>query len=286
MKIKKILFLYFFLVVQSLGSSPLAEQFGQVGYLELCDTNHGAKAFDDLYACFDELVEFLQANPTWAQKLFCAKERFIRSKDRNYYSTDFFGFYDESKREDRNQIAFYYSTHFHEFIRAHYPEFNKVPQLSCFMNACCQIQKPYAHVFEQAAADLELKHIFLDKSPPILLKVIKYFPDYYATRPHYDGTALSLFLDSTDNQSLLLCPYKSSFTVDDFSAPVRKFSRENNRNSMVLIPGTLLAEFSIYPTPHIVTRSGNVRYATIAFAMRPDHIPVKKEFSVLPTFKH
>lgn len=84
----------------------------------------------------------------------------------------------------------------------------------------------------------------------------------------------------------MLSPYKSTFTVEDFSSPLRMFSREHKQNSMVLIPGTQLKEFGVYPTPHIVAQSGKVRYATIAFAMRPDYIFQKNEFSVLPNFKH
>lgn len=283
--------LFGFLLVcafQSLCAVPLAEQFKQAGYVEMCDTHHGTATFDSLYACFDELIEFLQTNPMWAQKLYSAKERFIRSKERNYYSTDFFGLYDESKREGRNQISFYYSIHFHEFICAHYPEFNKVPEIIRFFEICLEIQKPYGNIFSEAAAELGLETIFSSNysHPPILFKVVKYFPSYIATRPHYDGTAFSLFLDSTENQSLLLSPYKSSFTVNDFSSPARKFSREYNQNSIVLIPGVLLAEFSIYPTPHIVTQSGTIRYAAIAFAMRPNHTPPKNEFSPLPNFNH
>ena len=55
---------------------------------------------------------------------------------------------------------------------------------------------------------------------------------------------------------------------------------------MLLIPGALLTEFSIYPTPHIITQSGKVRYAAIAFAMRPHYIPEKAELASLPNFKH
>src|SRR5579863_707599 len=97
-------------------ATSLKEQLSQVGYLEICDTHHTIATYDALYASFDQLIAFLQQNPTWAQKLYIAKERFIRSEQRHYYSTDFFGFYDESEREGRNQIAFYYSTHFHDFI--------------------------------------------------------------------------------------------------------------------------------------------------------------------------
>jgi len=289
MIIRKTLSLLIFLFAfQSLSAISLAEQFKQVGYLEMCDKNHGTATFDSLYAHFDELIEFLQTNPVWAQKLYSAKERFIRSKDRSYYSTDFFGFYDESKRENRSQIAFYYSTHFHEFICSRYSEFKQVPQIMRFFQACREIQEPYGNLFDEAATELGLETIFSSNfgQPPVLLKVVKYFPFYSATKPHYDGTALSLFLDSTDNQSLLLSPYKSSFSVEDFSSPCRDFSRSHNQNSIVLIPGVLLTEFSIYPTPHIVVQSGNIRYATIAFAMRPNHIPQKTEFSSLPNFKH
>lgn len=290
MILRKTFFLpiFIFCAFQFLHTTPLAEQFKQTGYVEMCDVIHGTETYDALYSYFDELIEFLQAHPTWAQKLYCAKERFIRSKERNYYSTDFFGFYDESKREGRSQISFYYSTHFHEFICSHFPEFNKVPEITRFFELCREIQQAYVHIFTEAAAELGIETIFsaAHGKPPILFKVIKYFPSYSATRPHYDGTAFSLFLDSTDNQSLLLAPYKSTLTVDDFSYPVRTFSREHNHNSIFLIPGTLLTEFSIYPTPHIVVQSGNIRYATIAFAMRPAHTPAKKELSSLPSFKH
>lgn len=280
--------IFIFSAYGSLRAIPLAEQFEREGYLEMCDKNHGTITFDSLYAYFDELIAFLQAHPAWAQKLYSAKERFIRSQDRNYYATDFFGLYDESAREGRSQISFYYSTLFHQFICSHYPEFNQIPEIIRFFEACLEIQKPYGNLFKEAATELGLETIFSSKydHPPILFKIIKYFPSYIATRPHYDGTAFSLFLDSTDNQSLLLSPYKSSFTVDDFSSPPRKFSRLYDRNSVLLIPGALLTEFSIQPTPHIVAQSGKVRYATIAFAMRPNYIPQKKNFSSLPNFKH
>jgi hypothetical protein len=267
-------------------ATPLVEQFKQVGYLEIYDQKHGTETFNLLYTYFDELIEFFQANPAWVQKLYSVQERFIRSKDRNYYSTDFFGFYDESKIDGRSQIAFYYSTHFHEFICSHYPEFNQVPVIMHFLQMCLEIQKPYGNIFEEVATELGLKTIFSSKCghPPILFKVMKYLPSYIAIRPHYDGTAFSLFLDSTDNQLLLLAAYKSSFTIDDFTSPVRKFSRSYNRNSIILIPGVLLTEFGIYPTPHIVVSSGKSRYATIAFAMRPHCIPQKNECSALPSF--
>ena len=290
MIIQKILVLWISLLcaLQSLDAIDLAEEFKQKGYLEICDTTHETATFDLLYVYFDELIEFLQKNPNWAQKLYIAKERFIRSKDRNYYSTDFFGFYDESQREGRNQISFYYSTHFHEFISSHYSEFNQIPEITRFLKACCEIQKPYGNLFNEVAEELGLATIFSSQCghPPILFKVIKYFPGYHVARPHYDGTAFSLFLDSTDNESLFLAPYKSSLSVDDFYSPLRKFSRGCNQNSILLIPGAFLTEFSIYPTPHIVTQSGKVRYATIAFAMRPHYIPDKTEFSSLPNFKH
>jgi hypothetical protein len=97
MIIRKALFLWIFLLcaLQSLCALPLAEHFKRAGYVEICDKNYGTVTFDSLYAYFDALIKFLQTNPAWAQKLYRAKERFIRSKDRNYYATDFFGFYDE-----------------------------------------------------------------------------------------------------------------------------------------------------------------------------------------------
>ena len=284
---KTLCVLLLFLCIQSVCTTSLQEQFNQVGYVEICDKNHSIATYDSLYACFDELITFLQAYPTWAQKLYIAKERFIRSKYRNYYSTDFFGFYDESEREGRNQIFFYYSMHLHDFILSHYPEFKQISPLVKFFEKCFEIQKASSTIFKQAAVQLNIENIFSSQyeDSPILLKVIKYLPSYTVSRPHYDGTALSLFLDSTDNQSLLLSAYKPTFTVEDFSCPVRKFSRSYDHNSIILIPGTLLTEFSIFPTPHIVQQNGKTRYATIAFAMRPDYTFQKNNFSILPSFK-
>ncbi|WP_041017193.1 hypothetical protein [Criblamydia sequanensis] len=284
----KTLFLLSFLVFQSLSANPLAEQFKQLGYSEICNKEQGSETFDSLYAHFDEFIAFLQKNPSWAKKLYIAKERFIRSKERNYYSTDFFGFYDESEKEGRKQIAFYYSTHFHEFVCSRYKEFNEVPEITLFLDTCRNIQNPFGTLFQQAASEIGLETIFSSEygEPPVLFKVIKYLPSYNVLRPHYDGTVFSFFLDSTDNQSLLLSPYKSLFTVDDFFSPIRVFPRETKKSSILIIPGTFLAEFSIFPTPHIVTKSGQTRYAAIAFAMRPNYTAQKNEFSLLPAFSH
>jgi len=285
MTVRKIFFLLnILLTTQSLYATSLAEQFKRTGYVEICNRAYAATTFDSLYASFDALIEFLRTNPIWTQKLCSAKERFIRSKDRDFYSTDFFGFYDESERVGRHQISFYYSTHFHNFICSHYPEFTQVPAIVGFFEACLEAQKPCGNLCNEAATALGIEEIFSSKygQPPILFKVIKYLPSYVATRPHYDGTAFSLFLHSTDSQSLFLSPYKSSFTIDDFSPPVR----EPNQNSVLLIPGGLLTEFFIYPTPHIVAQSGRIRYAAVAFAMRPNYTPQKVEFSPLPNFSH
>lgn len=278
----RVLFFLSFLS-HSLSAMLLEEQFKQVGYQEICNQTYPSEAFDSLYVTFDKFIQFLQTNPIWAQKLYIAKERFLRSKDRNYYSTIFFGFYDESERKERHQISFYYSTHFHEFISSRYPEFYHVPQIIDFLEACRAIQKPCGDIFTKAASELGLETIFVSDYgyPPVLLKVMKYLPTYVATRPHYDGTALSLFLDSTDNESLLLSPYKSDFSIADFSSP----PRSKNQNSILLIPGMLLTEYSIYPTPHIIAQSGKTRYATIAFAMRPNYTSQNRGFALLPNFK-
>lgn len=267
-------------------ANSLKEELQQTGYLEIFGKKHPAQTFDSLYSHFEDFIQFLQRNPVWAQKLYSAKERFVRSPDRKYYSTDFFGLYDETKKEGRRQISFYYSTHFHEFIGSHYPEYNQVPQIAHFFNACWETQKPYEDLLPEIANGLGIETIFCSQAPPLLLKVIKYLPSYTATRPHYDGSAFSLFLDSTDNKSLLLSPYKPSCTTEDFSSPLREVSQENNRTSLLLVLGSSLTEFSIYPTPHIVSQSGKTRYATIAFCMRPYHTPKKLELYPLPFFKH
>jgi len=94
MLIQKILCtLILFVSTQSICTTSLKEQFNQVGYVEMCDKDNGVATYDYLYACFDDLITFFQANPAWAQKLYVAKERFIRSQNKHYYSTDFFGFY-------------------------------------------------------------------------------------------------------------------------------------------------------------------------------------------------
>lgn len=291
MNIKKTVFLLMLLVceVRPFCTTPLLEQLKHVGYIEICNENHGAATFDALYAYFDEFIEFLQKNPVWAQKVDIAKKRFLCSQERHFYSTDAFGFYDESETETRRQTYFYYTIHLHEFMDSYCKEFKQIPQITRFLDACCEIQKPYAELFNKMATELGLETVFSSHQghPPILLKVIKYLPSYRATGPHYDGTAFTLFLDSTNNQSLFLSPYKSSFTISDFFSPLRDFSRSYHQNSIILIPGTLLTEeFAIYPTPHIVIESDTDRYATIVFVRRPYYnVGHKNTFSSLPSFR-
>lgn len=268
--------LLFLCLFQSISALSRLEQLQQNGYAEVY-TSNSKENFKTLYSYFDDLVEFLQNNPALERKLFCAKERFLRTKDRNLYSSDFFGFYDESKKEGRRQIAFYYSMLFHQFININYPELAQTFELIRFFDACLELVKSSEYEFEETAAEFGID-IFSNERPPILIKVVKYLPNYTASKPHYDGTAFSLFLDSTDNQSLLFSSYKSEFTAADFSSPIRL------SNSMLIIPGAMLTEFSIYPTPHIVIQSEKTRYAAIAFAMRPNFKAKFPAFSPLPSF--
>lgn len=279
---------FVFFAMQSVSAQPLAEQFIQNGYREMCNQEHGSVAFDALYNYFDEFIKFLDTHPVWLHKLSRAKQLFIRSTEKNYYSTDYFGLYDESKKTGRGPIAFYYSIHFHEYICFCYPEIKNISEIINFFQACYDIEYPYGTVFEQAAIELGVASIFAHSNGviPILLKVVKYFPSYIARRPHYDGTVFSLFLDSTNNQSLLLAPYTLSLSCSDFNTPLRNFYRLEDQSSMLLIPGVLLAEFGIDPTPHIVVSSDETRYATIAFAMRPDYVQKNHAFSQLPLFKN
>lgn len=275
-------------VFTSLQPYSWAEQFKEQGYAEVIDTQHNSGAFDLLYKQFDDFIEFMQEHPKWVEKLYIAKERFLRSKQKNYYMTDVFGWYDESQKIGRSQISFYYSVHFHKSMVTQYPEINKIAQIADFLESCYLIQQSYHPIFNQAATDLGIESIFVSDygCPPILFKVIKYLPTYQVFKPHYDGTAFSLFLDSTDRESLLLSCYGSLLKIEDFFVPHRKFQRGDDQNSMLIIPGTLLQEFGIYPTPHIVIPSGQIRYAAIAFAMRPHYISQPYEFSVLPSFKY
>lgn len=258
------------------------EQLQQMGYLQINDEQHNNLFFESLYASFDDFITFVQANTDWYTKIYCAKERFIRSKIQKYYATNFFGLYDESQNTTRNQISFYYSTHFHEFICMQYPNHKQIPQINNFLNACLKIKNTYNDTFNAVIDELKLKNILSvkDNQPPILLKIIKYLPGYLATKPHYDGSALSFFINSSDNQRLLLSPYKNLFNVTDFFSPDRKFKP----NSIVLIPGTLLTEFCINPTPHIVLSGKSNRYAIIAFIMRPNYEFKKRDFTILPNF--
>lgn len=289
MIIKKFVFLLFLLsTYQPIDGISLAEQFQQFGYLEIFDENHNIETFEYLYKKFDNFIEFVQKNPAYAQKLYVAKERFIRSADKNYYATNFFGFYDESKIYGRHQISFYYSIHFHKFICDFCQEFNQIPEFVDFFQICLQVQQPCANLSNQAAIALNLEDLFSSKhgKPPILFKVVKYLPSYIPIKPHYDGAALTLLLDSTDDGSFFLSPYKSFLKIEDFYSPSRTFSYARNQKSILLIPGTHITEFLIYPTPHIVTQSGKTRYAAVAFAMRPHYASQKNDFSPLPNFKN
>lgn len=283
MKIKNIRLFICIALLHSISVLPaLREQFAETGYVEMYDHGHAPEEYANLYQLFDEFIDFLHSNPVCRQKLHLAKERFIRSKDRYLYSTDFFGFYDESAAPKRHQISFYYSVHFHDFLCRNYPEIVRSDAINVFLDACRAMQAPCSTVFAQAATQLQVENIFepLQEAVPVLFKVVKYLPQYVAVRPHYDGTVFSLLLDSTDNQSLLLSEYKSELMPDDFAPALRSL----DDHSMLLIPGTMLTQHDIYPTPHIVAACGSVRHAAIAFAMKPNYVHFMHNFTSLPSF--
>ncbi|MGZ6255024.1 MAG: hypothetical protein ACXWL5_03485 [Candidatus Chromulinivorax sp.] len=287
--IKKNLFLLLFFIISTiklLSATTLYEKLDTMGYAEISNEQLQQFSYDDLYVYFDQLIDFLNTNSWWKQKLYVAKERFIRSKSSNFYGTHFFGFYDESKKINDCQIYFYYCFHFHQFLYACYPEIKEIWQIDRFLQACSHIEKACNFVFNQTVQDLQLPDIFASEynQPPTLLKIIKYLPAYVPSKPHYDGTTFTLFLDSTDNQALLLSPYKLSFTIDDFFVPERMYARSSHQRSVLLILGSLLTDFLLYPTPHIVLSSGKSRYATVAFAMKPYYVAQKIELSDLPEF--
>ncbi|MFN4174296.1 MAG: hypothetical protein ACK4HV_04240 [Parachlamydiaceae bacterium] len=276
--LKKFLFACFILTCHSLCGMSLKEQFIQFGYHEI---DQEKKDYDRLYRYFDELIEMLQSNKALQQKLYNAKERYIRSKERHLYMTDYMGLFDESEKEGKRQISFYYSIHFHTFLFSNYPELRELPPLACFFAACLEIQTAACPHFENAVNALELGEIFSLSSgqPPILIKVVKYLSSYFPRKPHYDGTALTLFLDSTDDSSLYLSPYKPPFKISDFILPKRAY-----KHSILLIPGSWLKEFKIEPTPHIVLKSDKTRYAAVAFLMRPYFKPASLHLAELPEF--
>lgn len=282
---------YLFLLLLSYvpcNAVRLAEQLQVFGYAEIADYQaQAAHTFDMLYFYFDQLVDFLQENPACKQKLYLAKERFIRSKSSSFYGTDFFGLYDQSHIPSKAQIAFYYSVSFHQFLMTHFQELYNIPALHNFLEACYAIQEPSHDLFFYAAEELQLNTMFRlqhQEDIPILYKIVKYLPHYMHTKPHYDGTVFSLFLHSTDPQAVLVAPYQELLTIEAFKAPVRTLSNLDAQQSMILILGGLLTDYGMYPTPHIVVATGQTRYATIAFAMRPHYIRPKIEFAALPSF--
>jgi hypothetical protein len=287
MVFKLMLFFWIFFLTSHSYLYPMSykDQFLRSGYVEICDTKSGITAYEILYEAFDDLINFFQKNPEWAKKLYSVKERFIRSKSRDLYASDFFGFYD-LEMFGRQQICFYYSELFHKFIFDNYPEFKQIPEFSQFLHTCKSIKSTYCSVFKETAHELGIEEVFSSNGGrlPILLKVVKYLPTYVAIKPHYDGTIFSVMLDSTDNQSFFLSPYKSVFVADDFFSPLRQFPRDKDCNSILIIPGQCLTDYLIPPTPHIVQSNGKTRYATIAFAMRPNFNPPKIEYSTLPSF--
>ncbi len=162
---------------------------------------------------------------------------------------------------------------------------HQIPQINDFLELCREIQKSFSALFNHVAHELNIQKLFENEQPLILIKVIKYLDSYKITRPHYDGSAFTFFLDSTDNQSLFVSTYKSAYTIDDFSSPIRQFHRSEQSNSIILIPGIFLTEFGISPTPHVVLPSGSTRYATVAFAMPQNYSYKPLSFSPLISIK-
>jgi len=268
-----------------LHANPLLKDFEEKGYSEIVNEKQGSVFYDQLYRSFDRMIGRVTKDSSLRKKLAMAKNRFWKTELGQFYATPFVGYGDDSKLSYRKLYYFYYSTDFHDFLKVQYPEILENLDIREFLTLCREITVSSMSIFERTREELSVGAL-LD-SPfnrlPLLLKIVKYLPGS-STVPHFDASAFSLFLDSTDHQSLLLAPYKETIEVFDFFVPPRQYPRLAFSSSSLLIPGKFLQgqEPYINPTPHAALRNDSIRYSVIAFCVVPFKQPVNGSLPSMP----
>lgn len=279
-------FLCLILSIFSLEASQLLPGLQQRGYVEICNETHGAESFDNLYLAFDAFIKFVDTHSEARKKLAAAKSQFWDTDIGKFYGTPFVGYADESKLTHRKLYYFYYSSDFHNFLLTRYSKIMQgSPEILQFLDLCRAITNSSIEMFGNAIEELAIDPLFssTENRLPVLLKVVKYLPAS-CTVAHFDASALTLMLDSTDLDSLVFSPYMETIASSDFFAPSRQYSRSVQSSSCLLISGKFLTakDIPINPTPHAALRKDTIRHAAIAFALIPYYQSGRLDLPLLP----
>jgi hypothetical protein len=110
----------------------------------------------------------------------------------------------------------------------------------------------------------------------IVIKMLRYSPQAarFATEPHFDKSALSLLLDSDDNEvRYRVAKYELPVRLSQFVAPCEYRSNVGVPGPATIISGLCLREIGLrrfQPSPHFVLPvTGRRRHSVVAFLLVP-----------------
>jgi hypothetical protein len=288
----KRLFLILLLTVGAYADQ-IVDSFEKQGYYELLNENMGSSSFDLLYEEYDYYIEQENKNPTWSGVMASLNKEYSKILAPQIHSSPLIGY--RSEHCTPGLVSFYYSEDYHKFLLKH-PRYKEIgsEKLEAFLNHLHLIWENLHHQMEQIINDLEnsypIKKVLYNKDNKLLfqVKVLRYIPSKpVPIRGHFDFTGLTFLVDNNEGnkESLLLSPFRDSFSVSDFLPPNRYIPRQATSSSILLIPGAFLkyCKLPINPTAHLILKSPHVRYSIVAFALLPKHNIFNYDEITLPT---
>lgn len=278
---KKILFALL-TCFQFVGAESILTDFEQRGYHELLNDRYGTGTFGKLYDEFDALNDFIQSNPDFAEKIFEVDRIFGATDDNKMIGSPPIGYVSDVKSGKSKKNYFHYSKAYFDYMKKDQSDLLHVSQelnalLLSLEELSVYCEEKFENVIKEISSDIDISSLMHtpEGNLLLLLKIVKYeASDTMASNAHYDFSGLTFLLDNTDEgkETLLISPYKDELVSSDLVTPIRKYARNENDSSNLLIPGLAL-KFSncpINPTPHAVGIQDSPRYAIIVFAMVPN----------------
>lgn len=243
--------------------------------------------FKPLYDAFDRLYEAITDDPTMIRKWDDAIKDWQGERNNlAFYDRVPPGFKDREGQEGKRDKAyvqycldFAVSKAYRDSGLSHIGEVSKLfGHLEELHFVCVDLFSRAISSVCDSNENAKNRLCYRDRLSPVVFKLIRYNPDAkrFGTDPHYDKSALSLILNSDDQEvSYRVGPYKhTTFRYSELIGPIKYPASDLDPNDAVLVSGLCLREIGLdgfNPSPHSVlpiTRP-TCRHSIVAFYLAP-----------------
>ena len=266
-------------------NGSMGKQLQEKGFVEVNNTDMTKNDYNKLYSNFDNFIDMIDSNPTFAAQLYLSEKEFLLNEiQKKRYCGAPPSYRDPKVHTTKrfNKIYFQYIKEYHDQLKAE----PTLPQVAKnFLDDMNKLDFVSKIQFNKILNQLEHDHAGIKKllysnnnDLTVISKIVRYKKDdafKWGTTPHFDKSALTLIWDSNDdnNDSLILCDDPNNPSIDKLHKPERIYAHQENASSALLITGSAAqkAGWNLKPTLHGVTAfKKDYRHAVISFLLIPD----------------